>query len=297
MRARISAGETELHRTGSQPESPGLSVILPAANEAGQIDACLAALLASEPVPGGAEVIVVANGCRDDTAARARRAAPDFAARGWHLAVLERREGNKLAALQAGDARARAGIRAYLDADVTVSPALLAQLFAALDRAAPLYASGRLEIAAPDDAASRAYARFWARVPFMRDAVPGCGLFAVNAAGRARWAGFPDIVSDDTFVRLHFAPHERIAVPAPYRWPVARGFGRLVRVRRRQDRGVAEIAARFPELMANEAKAGFPAARKARLALADPAGFAVYAAVALAVRLTGRRDHGWSRER
>ncbi len=45
-----------------------LSVILPASNEEAWIGPCLSALLASDPVPGGAEVIVVANGCRDATA-------------------------------------------------------------------------------------------------------------------------------------------------------------------------------------------------------------------------------------
>jgi hypothetical protein len=44
-----------------------LSVILPASIEEAQFDACLTALFASHPVPGGAEV-VVANGCRDATA-------------------------------------------------------------------------------------------------------------------------------------------------------------------------------------------------------------------------------------
>jgi glycosyltransferase involved in cell wall biosynthesis len=45
-----------------------LSVILPASNEEAYIGACLTALFASDPVPGGAEVVVVANGCRDATA-------------------------------------------------------------------------------------------------------------------------------------------------------------------------------------------------------------------------------------
>ena len=48
-----------------------LSVIIPACNEGGYIDACLAALVASEG-PQVADVIVAANGCTDDTVARAR---------------------------------------------------------------------------------------------------------------------------------------------------------------------------------------------------------------------------------
>ncbi|MCR8549106.1 glycosyltransferase family 2 protein [Salipiger sp. P9] len=276
--------------------TPAVSVILPASNEAALIAQCLRALCASHwsdtaPV----EVIVIANGCRDDTAERARAEAPAFAARGWALTVIERAEGGKLAALNAGDAAARGAIRIYLDADVTVSPELLAQIRDTLSTEAPRYASGRVNITARGWI-SRAYARIWRQVPFMAQGVPGCGVFAVNASGRARWARFPDIISDDTFVRLSFTPDERISVPASYDWPIAEGFGNLVRVRRRQDAGVTQIEARYAALLQNDDKAPFPTARKLAMALRDPLGFAVYAGVALAVRLRPAAS-GWSRGR
>lgn len=271
------------------------AIIIPASNEARRIGPCLAALAASDPVPGAVSVIVVANGCRDGTVAAAVRAGTAITARGWTFRVIERAEGGKLAALDAGDAATAAAIRIYLDADVTVSPGLVPQIAAALDRDAPAYASGRLRITARG-AVARAYARFWARVPFMARGVPGCGVFAVNAAGRARWGGWPAIISDDTFARLSFAPGERHGVAAPYDWPIAEGFRNLVRVRRRQDRGVTEMRRLYPGLMANDDKLPLGAGGLARLALRDPAGFAVYAGVALATRL-GRGDAGWSRGR
>lgn len=277
-------------------ETPLLSVIVPASNEAGLIDACLEAVRASDDPGAPVEVIVVANGCRDDTAAIARAHGNAFAARGWTLSVIEREAGGKPGALNAGDAAARGRHRVYLDADVTVSPPLLAQIAGALDTEAARYASGRVRIAGAGPVA-RAYARIWARVPFMRHGVPGCGLFAVNPAGRARWDDFPPIIADDLFVRLSFAPHERIALPASYRWPIAEGMRALVRVRRRQDAGVAEIAARFPERLANEDKPPFPLRDRLAVALRDPVGFAVYAAIGLAVRLTPARDQSWSRGR
>lgn len=271
-------------------------MIIPAANEEALIGRCLGALAASAPVPGPVEVIVVANGCRDGTAVAARRAGAALAGRGWGFRVIERAEPGKPGALQAGDAAAPAGaIRVYLDADVTVSPGLLSALAARLAGPEPAYASGALRITA-EGAVARAYARLWARVPFMARGVPGCGLFAVNAAGRARWGAWPDVISDDGFARLMFAPAERHRVPAPYDWPIAEGFARLVRVRRRQDRGVAELAARFPALLANEDKAPLGPLGLLRLAASDPVGFAVYAAVALAVRL-GPSGAGWSRGR
>ena len=82
-----------------------LSVILPASNEEAYIGACLMALFASDPVPGGAEVVVVANGCRDATADRARAMAGAAKAAGWGFQVLERAEGGKPGALNAGMGR------------------------------------------------------------------------------------------------------------------------------------------------------------------------------------------------
>lgn len=272
-----------------------ISVIVPASNEAALIGRCLGALLASR-IAATVEVIVVANGCLDDTASVARSCAEQAADRGWRLEVIERAEGGKPGALNAGDAAARGAIRVYLDADVTVTPDLLAQLATVLDAPMPRYASGQVDIAATTPV-SRAYARIWRRVPFMRDVVPGCGLFAVNAAGRARWGNFPGIIADDVFVRLQFAPQERFGVPAAYRWPIAEGLRNLIRVRRRQNAGVDEIAAHYPDLIRNEDKPDFPAADKLRIALGNPLGFLIYAGVALAVKLTPRSDQDWSRGR
>lgn len=273
-----------------------LSILIPASNEAALIGACLDALLASGDPGRPVEVIVIANGCTDATAQAARDRTAAALARGWTLRVIDLAQGGKPGALNAGDAAATGAMRMYLDADVTVSPPLLAQVAAVLDRDAPAYASGRVRIAGGGSAVSRAYAATWARVPFMARGVPGCGLFAVNAAGRARWGEFPPIISDDTFARLQFAAVERHAVPAPYDWPIAQGFGPLVRVRRRQDAGVLEIAQRYPLALVNDDKARLGPSGAARLALGGPVGFAVYAAVALAVRL-GRQGPDWSRGR
>ena len=276
------------------------SVILPAHDEAGHIGPCLSALLESDPLPRGwrGEVIVVANGCRDDTAGAARGYGDAARARGWSLRVIELSEGNKLRALNAGDAAARGGVRIYLDADVTVGPALIGQIVRALDGEGALYASGTPRVARAHSRFTRAYARLWLRLPFATHGVPGFGLFAVNAAGRARWGDWPDIISDDTFARLHFAPPERIRVAAGYVWPMVEGFANLVRVRRRQNRGVAQIAARYPALLANDDKTRPGVGTLALLATGDPAGLAAYGVVALAVKTPLYRGRGgWARGR
>jgi len=272
-----------------------LSVIIPASNEADYIGPCLTALFASHPIPGGAEAIVVANGCRDKTADRARAMAKAADAAGWGFQVLDLAQGGKPNALNAGDRVACGGLRAYLDADVIVSPAVMAELTRALAADAPRYAGATPRIPRAQSAVTRAYARFWQRLPFAQSVAPGYGLFAVNATGRSRWAEFPAIISDDTFVRLQFTPEERLQMPAPYDWPMIEGFAALTRVRRRQDAGVAEIDRLYPGLTAREDKPRLTKAALARLALQDPVGFVAYAAVSLAVRLG--RSAGWTRGR
>ncbi|MGR3630270.1 MAG: glycosyltransferase family 2 protein [Sulfitobacter sp.] len=260
----------------------GASVLIPAHNEADWLPACLDALCAADPVAGPVEVIVVANGCTDDTAELARRKAPAFEARGWALRVLELAQGSKLGALNAGEAAARGAVLVYLDADVLVSPPLLAQLAEALAEDAPRYASGMPQVTTSGDWVTRHYTRFWQTTGFMTHGVPGFGVFAMNRTGRGRWGDWPDIISDDTFARLNFRPEERIAVPAPYAWPMIEGFAPLVRVRRRQDIGVAEVEQLFPDLMRND-DAHDQMRPFWRRALADPLGALVFVAVRLTI--------------
>ena len=286
-------------RTEADPPPEGqapVHVIIPASNEAGYIGRCLDALCAQDAAAGQLEVVVVANGCSDDTAAIARTRGGRFADRGWRLRVIERSKGGKIGALNAGDAAATDGVRIYLDADVVCDPALIGQLRAALAGPAPLYATGRLEVAPADSWVTRRFADFWVRLPFAAGGTTGAGLFAVNAAGRRRWGEFPQVISDDTFVRLQFRPGERHQVAAAYRWPMVEGLRALVRVRRRQDAGVAEIRRRFPEIMANEGKAPLGAGQLLRLAATAPVGFSVYMAVWLAARI-GANDGAWARGR
>ncbi|TPE49745.1 glycosyltransferase family 2 protein [Amaricoccus solimangrovi] len=274
-----------------------LSIIIPAYNEASVIGRCLASVLAADDPGCPVEIIVSANACRDGTIERARANEAVARRRGWRLTVIDRPEPGKPGALNAGDAAARGDWRLYLDADVAIERDMLRALAGALRDPRPRFVGARLAMEVTSgDRFGRLYARLWARLPFMALTVPGCGLFAVNAAARARWGAFPDVLGDDIFVRLQFAPAERVAVAARYRWPVAAGFAALVRVRRRQRAAVTEIAARFPELARNEDKPPLGGRGLLRLALADPLGLAAYGLVGLAVRAR-RPEAGWSRAR
>ena len=260
-----------------------ISVLVPAHNEADYIDACLQALFASSPLPNGmtGEVLVLANGCTDTTADIARKVSPSA---GWTFQVLELPEGGKLRALNAGDDVAKGEVLIYLDADVVVDPSLIPEIATGLATDEPLYASGRPEVATATSRLTRAYSRFWQKLPFVTLGTPGFGLFAMTRVGRQRWDNWPDIISDDTFARLSFSPAERLSVSAHYRWPMVEGLANLVRVRRRQNDGVAEIEALFPDLLKNDDKTPLEMGGLLRMALRDPGGFGAYALVSLLVK-------------
>ncbi|MDX2484199.1 MAG: glycosyltransferase family 2 protein [Pseudodonghicola sp.] len=277
-----------------------ISIVIPAYNEEGFIGKSLDALLLSRDPLGDdpVEVIVLPNGCADATAQEARVRAPQFAARGWLFQVIELPEGSKTRALNAGIEAACYPRLMFLDADIHVSPGLVAALAAAVDRPEPIYASGQFRIRRARSPVSRLYARFWARLPFMAKSVPGCGVAAVNAAGRARWDEIPEVISDDIFIRNHFAPGERVAVPDEFSWPIAEGFGTLVRVRRRQNRGLAELGEIRPDLVRNAGGTAPGFSEKLGLLLRDPAGFILYATVALMVKTPFFKSRTrWDRDR
>jgi glycosyltransferase involved in cell wall biosynthesis len=273
------------------------SVIIAANNEEDYIGACLDALLAQETPAGVLDVIVVANACTDRTEDIVEDAVALFRERGWELRCLHRLAPGKVGALNVGDAAAKGVLRAYLDADVICSPALLGQLRKALAESRPLYATGTLRVMPARSWITRHYARFWQQLPFVKSGAVGVGLFAVNAAGRQRWNVFPDIISDDTFVRLHFPPTDRIEVDAAYNWPMIEGWIGLVKVRRRQDAGVREIYVSYPYLKENEAKTRLGLWGMVRLAVRYPTSFAVYALIQLIVKARQGSSSTWTRGR
>ncbi len=284
-------------RTGSESVPLALSVIIAARNEAALIGRCLTSLANQTALPNGPlEVIVAVNGTTDNTAAKAKTFADAFAARGWSLQIIELAAGGKLGALNAAEALASGRSLAYLDADVVCDANLLAEVDKMLAQIGARYATGRIAVMPAASIVTRAYARFWVRLPFVRGGAVGAGFFAVNREGRARWAEWPAIISDDTFVRLQFTAAERIEVDARYHWPMVEGFRNIVRVRRRQDAGVTEIREHYPAIMANEAKARLTKGEMLRLALTDPFGFAIYSAVHVAVRLAPHKGD-WTRGR
>ena len=256
------------------------SVVIPANNEALVIRRCLDALYEGF-APGGLDVVVVCNGCADDTAAQAGSS-------GHPVRVLELAAASKPAALRAGDAAALAFPRIYLDADV-VLPGTAARVL--LERLRTGAVAGRPPIRYDSIGASapvRRYYRARSRVPAVLGSLWGAGVYGLSAEGRRRFGEFPDVVGDDLWVdRLFDLGEVEIVDCAPVVVTVPRRAGDLVRLLRRTYRGKAETAPNAPE----RRQATMPSTLRdlGRLAAAGPGAAldaATYGAFAAGARLS-----------
>jgi glycosyltransferase involved in cell wall biosynthesis len=268
-----------------------LTVIIPSHNEENRIQACLDAVVAQKDLPPrhGIQVIVAANGCSDRTVALAKEKGPELQAAGFDLVVLDIVQGNKMNALNEAEAVATYDNRVFLDADVIIGPGLLVEMAEILAEDAPVYASGTVRIQRAQSLITRAYAKVWTNMPFVRDGVPGIGLYAMNAKGRARWGAFPAIIADDRFVRLQFAPHERRKTRATHDWPLPEGFANLVNVRHRWREGNLELAEKYPALLANDSEINSSGSNIPRL-LRTPFASAVFVLVYLVTDIRAKRS-------
>ncbi len=182
---------------------PDFSIIIPVYNEAPLLQSMVERLI-DDPLLKKAEIILVCNGCTDDSASIARTFEPK-------INVIETPVGSKTGALNLGDQAAKAFPRLYLDADVDVSSKALCAVADCL-REAPYLAAG-LDLDFDTSGASRLVKRFykvWMKLPYIAtDSSIGSGLYALSQKGRDRFQDFPDIIADDGFVDASFDAAEK----------------------------------------------------------------------------------------
>ena len=232
------------------------SIVIPCNNEELCIARCLLSVANQKGLPEDhrIEVIVSANGCNDQTVEIAKNASAALKASGFQVRVIDLRRPGKANAINAAELVASWKPRLYLDADVILAPEMLAAQLPLLTSDKPVFSSGTVACASGNSFASQAYAEVWSRLPFVANGVPGVGLYGVSEKGRKRWGDFPEIQSDDRYVRLQFSPQERQKVAQTYSWPVPQGFWNLVQVRRRWIEGNIELFHRYPAMRKHDDK-------------------------------------------
>ncbi|NNE35976.1 MAG: glycosyltransferase family 2 protein [Rhodothermales bacterium] len=179
------------------------TVIVPAHNESAVISDCLESIVDQEGVD---DVIVACNGCSDDTADIVRLRFP-----GVHC--LDIAEASKTNALNVAEEKAKElGMvfpLFYIDADTRLGPNAVKIIDEAL-------ASSPILLAAPtpviDTSQSswlvKQYYKTWLDLPYVKQGVIATCSYILTARGRERFDEFPEVVSDDGYVRGHFRASE-----------------------------------------------------------------------------------------
>lgn len=280
-------------RDGGGAAMTGPVVVVPAHDEEAVIGRALDALRDGSL----AQIVVVANGCRDRTAQIAREA-------GRAVTVIELPVGSKIAALNAGLRAARGAPVAVVDADVMVSGRTLRALAQRMAAAGAGVAAPRLEVIPSRSWWVRQYDRIWALTDYRSADHVGSGVYMLSERGLRRLGSFPDLIADDLYVRQLFAPHERLSArDLVFRVRAPATLAAVVRRNTRIAAGNRELALRFPGLAAPGGGAG--ARALLRRVWRRPAlwpGFLVYAGVYViahrraAALLRGRRPIAWSRD-
>jgi glycosyltransferase involved in cell wall biosynthesis len=274
-----------------------ISIIVPAHDESALIERCLRGMVEGAR-PGELEVVVVCNGCSDDTEQRAR-------AVGGPVRVISIATASKTRALNAGDDEARGFPRFYVDADVLIDRDAIERVAAVL-RDGPALAAAPIARVDAGDASwpVRAYYRVWTELPYFDSAMIGSGVYALSEQGRRRFGRFPELIADDEFIRRQFQPGERrrveechFAIRPPSR---LRG---VIREKSRSRLGLYQLGRRHPDLA--QGAAHVRAIEAAAAVLSRPriwASLPVYALVAAITRLRARRRAlfgdflGWERD-
>ena len=162
-------------------------------------------------------------------------------------------EASKTYALNLGDQVSRFFPRIYVDADIVITARAIRALAARLERGDVLAVAPTPDIDTTGCSwPVRLYFSIRHRLPSSRQGFGGSGVYALSEAGNTRFAQFPDVIADDTFVRLQFKPEERETLTSARStvFP-ARAVRQLITVRTRAYAGTFELARRFPELRPN----------------------------------------------
>ncbi len=211
------------------------TIVVPAHNEARVIGRLLSQLLA-EAQPGEFDIVVVANGCTDDTA----KVAASF---GPAVRVISIPVASKSKALAAGNQAVDGFPRIYVDADVELHTRDARALAEALRQPGVLGAGPRMTNNLADSPRLiRWYYAVWEQLPVVQAGLFGRGVVGVSETGYKRIAGLPPLMGDDLAASLAFGPEERVIVQdANVTIHPPRTFRDLLRLRVRAAMGVNEI--------------------------------------------------------
>lgn len=212
----------------------GGCVIIPAHDEANVIERSLVALL-GDAQPGEFDVIVVANGCADDTAEIAGR----FADRG--VRVIETATAGKVPAINLAGTVARHEPCLVLDADVELQTSGARAMFDALSAAPAVVANPTLDLAGCTLPARQYWLAWRSRNP---SPTSGTGCYGLSRESRIALGSLPEVTGDDEYIARRFET-TRVLQAVTRIYP-ARTLRAVLRRRIRIEQGNAQAARVMP---------------------------------------------------
>lgn len=273
-----------------------ISVIIPAHDEAAVIGRSLRAIL-NGVRHDELEIIVVCNGCSDNTAAVARSIAGP-------ITVLETPVASKTHALNLAERVARGFPRFYVDADICLDGNDLFRLAKRLQQGDILAVAPRFRMnLAGCSWGVRSFYAVNDRLPSSSEGIGGSGVYGMSEAGRSRFGLFPDVIADDAFVRIQFSPQERQSLAGCFSTVFApRRLAGLIRIKTRSHLGSLELRRQFPQLWHNRGATNRRALQKMACSVWMWPALAAYAYVKVMARWRAQRRlkantrSGWERD-
>lgn len=282
--------ESVVSQDGRPDPAVGGAILMPAHNEGAVIARSLNRLL--DGLDPSVRVVVVCNGCTDDTADVARSMGP-------RVEVFELAQASKPAAIRAGEqAVSDLFPRLYVDADVDLTGAAANSTLRRLREGA---VSARPPSVLHTEGVSPLLLRYYrarSRVPRVSTRLWGAGVYGLSALGRSRFDEFPEVVADDLFVDQLFTAQEIEIVGAD---PVVVRTPRTLEAQLRLIRRGGAGNRRLEQCGHAEPTAGETARAVLGSAIAGPQA-ALDAAVFVGVTLIGRLQtrtrvvRGWERD-
>lgn len=218
-----------------------ISVVIPAHNEESVIGRCLSRLTSDE-YAAQLQIIVVCNGCSDKTA----EVAGGFSG----VEVVSIETASKIAALNTGDLHAKHFPVAYVDADIKITGKDLILAAGELSETVQVVAPRMTIDLTGSSWLVRCFYRIWMQLPyFAANHMVGSGVFILSEAGRRRFGVFPNLLSDDGYVRSLFDNSERkTAKTCSFTVYAPKDINSLLKIKTRVRLGNMQVMKLYPHL-------------------------------------------------
>lgn len=237
------------------------SIIIPAYNESTLINGTLAFLLDDNCLTH-IEVVVVCNGCIDNTAAKVQTFTAEYssmlAAKSVSIVILETITASKTNALNIGVEYSKYSVNVLLDADILIDGQDIQQLVFDLNTRklkaiSPKiifeYSKSTFLVRQYYQVASQSYYNIDYRLS---------NVIALSASGVKQMGVLPEIIADDDYIRQRFLDQEHaVSQNCSYRFICAKTFSSLIAVLTRVERGNIQLVSSCLELEQSRMRSGY----------------------------------------